>query len=258
MQVNSPILYHHVMGAGTPVLILHGLLGSSDNWISLARLWSSDCRVVLVDLRNHGRSFHHDSMDYPAMANDLRQLITHLDLNKFHIVGHSMGGKLLMELLKHPMPGLLRSMVVDITPRAYPGAHDHILHAMDDLPLSNTNSRTMLDELLSDTVQDSRVRQFVLKNVVRNAEGQFVWRVHLDSIRQNYAHIAGPIVFQHPVNHETWFVRGDHSDYITDADVNELKAVFVNMKIITLQNAGHWVHADQPEAFSKLVIQLIQ
>lgn len=256
--MSLPILYHHIQGKGTPLIILHGLLGSSDNWQSLARAWSTHFQVISVDLRNHGRSFHHHEMNYPLMAEDLTRLIHQLRLTAYHVIGHSMGGKLLMEYLKNPLPGLKRSMVLDISTRGYPGAHDRILNAMVNLPLVNLSSRGALDDWLSDPIPEFAIRQFILKNVVRDAHGKFIWRIHLEGILKNYPAIAGPILFQHPVLEEIWFLRGSLSNYLQDGDMADLSDIFKNIRLLTIEGAGHWIHVDCPELLSQYVHELME
>jgi pimeloyl-ACP methyl ester carboxylesterase len=246
-------LYSKIIGHGDPLVILHGLFGTSDNWMGLARQFAADHTVVLVDLRNHGRSPHHPEMTYAAMVEDMVRLLDKEWMHRVHMIGHSMGGKVAMNLaLAHP-DLVEKLMIVDIGVKAYPGGHETILEALQRLPIQDITSRTEAQEILQEWIKDEAVVQFLLKNLVRLPKGGFQWKMNLEAIALHYPQILARVDAQHEFDHPTLFVRGERSNYILDQDWSEIQSIFPNSELITIQNSGHWVHAEQPIPFSETV-----
>jgi esterase len=236
-------------GQGPPVIILHGLLGSLDNWQSIAKELSRSYRVIAVDLRNHGRSPHHPEMTFELMAADLLTLMAHLGLPHAHFIGHSMGGKVSMHLAVHHPEMVDKLVVVDIGPKQYQRGHDQIFKALFAIDPRQLNSRTEAEEKMGLYIMEEGVIQFLLKNLVREADGGFRWRIALDHIFENYDNIIEAVESDWPYVKPVLFVRGAKSNYIPQEDYNAIRELFPNAQFEAISGAGHWVHAEAPVPF---------
>lgn len=246
--MNSNILNHKIFGTGAPVIILHGLFGMLDNWLQIAKKMQATHQVILVDLRNHGRSMWSQHFSYQEMASDIVHLMRHLEMKTSAIVGHSMGGKVAMELAKNNPHLISRLVVVDITPRAYPRGHDAILTAINELPLEMISNRKQAETMLLPLVKDIGVTLFLLKNLSRKPGGNFEWKANFRVLERDYAKIIDAIELDQPIAIPSLFVRGTRSDYITDRDIDQLQEVFTHLEITNI-DAGHWIHAEAPDPF---------
>ena len=241
------------------LIIIHGMFGTLDNWQTVAKLLSERYYVIIVDLRNHGRSAHSDEFSYPIMAQDIRELMDELILRQAHIVGHSMGGKVAMQLALTTPEYVDKLVITDIAPKTYAGHHGEVFKAMFAIDPSALQSRQEAEEILKTHLpNDPATQQFILKNLVLDREtGKYAWRMNLPVIYSHYAHILGhedtPAVFVG----ETLFVRGELSGYVSDADFEKCKQNFPKAELITIPRAGHWVHADQPLLFVEAVLNFI-
>lgn len=237
---------------GPQLVILHGLLGSSGNWQGVARSLAENRRVLVPDLRNHGRSPHHPDTDYHAMASDVRALLQARDMDSVDLVGHSMGGKVAMTLAL-TRPRRIRSLVVvDMAPRDYPLYHRDLLDALLDQNLSGITSRREMELNLTARVPDPRVRLFIMQNLVRDGD-QYRWRVNLSAIAAHLKALAGFPDFTGIFPGPCLFLRGDQSDFITDTDLPVIRRWFPRARISAVAGAGHWVHVDRPKAFQKVL-----
>lgn len=235
-------------GQGNPVIILHGLFGTLDNWQTIARQLSANYLVYLVDQRNHGRSPHTDDFDYSLLAEDLKDFMESEGMSQATIIGHSMGGKTAMQFAVS-YPEMVHSLiVVDIAPKAYEGGHQEIFDALLSVDLTKIESRKMADEQLMSAIPDFGVRQFLLKNLTREKEGGYRWKMNLPAIYKNYQHILDNILLDEPFSGPSLFIRGEKSGYIKQEDDSLIKSVFPEAQIVTIPNAGHWVHAEAPKA----------
>lgn len=241
-------------GEGDPLIILHGLLGASSNWHTLAR--SVFCRhytVYTLDQRNHGRSPHADRIDYPSMAGDLLHFLEDHNIGKCHLIGHSMGGKTAMEFALEHSERVMRLLVVDIAPKSYPPRHEEILKALRNVDLSKMTSRADIDHALADRIPEPTVRRFLLKNLSYNSESSlYEWELNLATIQDDYDQLNKGIENSRMFEGPTLFVRGADSDYMEDGDENAIRKLFPNAEFEIIDNAGHWVHADQPENFAEI------
>lgn len=242
-------LHTQISGVGQPLVLLHGLFGYADNWGTIARHFSQQFQVVSVDLRNHGRSPHHDSQTYAEMAGDLLETFDALGLQQAHLLGHSLGGKVAMQFATQ-YPGRINQLiVVDMAMRAYADEHTHLINAMMALDLSQVQSRSEADKALSLSIPDLMVRQFLLTNLVKSEE-RLQWRINLPALKANYPKFLAAIAahFEKP----GLFIRGERSDYVLDSDIAEIQRHFTKAEFVSLP-AGHWIHAEQPQLFIEAV-----
>jgi len=235
---------------GPPFVILHGLLGSSSNWRSIARRLAARHRVFTLDLPNHGDSPHVDAMSYGCMADDVCEFLDVHGIDTATVIGHSMGGKTAMRLALDAPRRIERLVVVDIAPTV--SRHDHVpwLRAMADLDLGRVTRRADADAGLAASIPDTAMRQFLLQNLV-NSDGGFAWRINLAGIESSLPALLdfplGPRT--RPFSGPALFLRGAHSDYVAPEDEARIRALFPRAEILTIEGAGHWIHAEQPERF---------
>jgi pimeloyl-ACP methyl ester carboxylesterase len=250
-------LHYRLYGEGEPIMVLHGLFGLADNWQTFAKqMAQSGFAVYTIDLRNHGSSPHTSDFSYALMADDLFEFIQHHQLHKPCVMGHSMGGKAAMKLsLQHP-DSIKALIVVDIAPRYYAPHHQTILSALQSVDLDTVSTRSEADKILAALIDDNSTRQFLLKNLFWQGD-QLQWRFNLKSISQNIEEVGQHITSAMPFNHPTLFIRGEKSSYINEKDVADIKTLFPRSQIATAPNAGHWVHADQPEWIFNTVKQFL-
>ena len=250
-------LFYRTLGVGKPLIILHGLFGSSDNWMALARSFADRYEVLIPDLRNHGRSPHSEHWEYEAMVGDIHQLVSSLKLKKVTLVGHSMGGKVAMVYADRYRDAVEKLLVVDIAPRQYAIRHRAIVDALMRIELKSTKSRKEVEKQLLTSVPEWRVRQFLLKNLDRDSQQNFRWKINLPVISRHLDNVGLPTYPQQSVDVPTLFIRGIKSDYVTDDDIMKIRSCFSDVAVETIGNAGHWVHAEQPEAFLNTVNQFL-
>lgn len=247
-------LFYRELGQGQPMVIMHGIFGSSDNWLTQARLFSSKYHVFTLDLRNHGQSGHSDVFDYTSMANDLQEFIDSKNLKDAIVIGHSMGGKVAMNFaLAHPEK-LQKLIVVDIAPKFYNLEHYVILDGLNAIPINTITTRQEADETLSKFVAEADVRQFLLKNLQRKQEGGFSWKLNLPVIAKNLKNIGLDLQFDGKLEKPTLFIRGAKSKYVADEDMTRIKEIFPKAELETL-DTGHWVQAEKPQEFVDLVMR---
>jgi len=240
---------------GEPILILHGLFGMLDNWATLGRKFSQRFQVFLIDLRNHGKSSHSHEMNYEVMANDIVEFIEQHELAKVNVIGHSMGGKVVMQLAI-ANPHLLKKLIVaDIAPKVYADNHNDIFEAIESLNLNEIESRKDADEALTPMLPNFGVRQFILKNLARTNESNYFWKPAFSHIKTNYSKISGTI--EGKFSGTTLFIRGSKSDYILDKDWPVIKSQFPNAILTEIENAGHWLHAEKPTEFYEAAINFL-
>lgn len=251
-------LYSNIIGKGKPLIILHGFLGMGDNWKTLAKQFSeSNFEIHLVDQRNHGRSFHSNAFDYELMAEDLKIYCETNNLEDIILLGHSMGGKTAM-LFASKYPELVNKLIVaDISPRYYPVHHDAILEGLSQLDFSQIKTRGEADKALSNYVTDIGTRMFLLKNLYWVEKGQLGLRINLEVLKENVSEVGEALPIHAIFEKDTLFLRGDRSEYIAEADEALIHRHFPNSKIITISNAGHWLHAENPKDFYNSVINFV-
>ena len=241
-------LFYREYGKGDPVIILHGLFGSADNWMTQAKMLGGQYHVYTVDQRNHGLSPHSPEHDYLAMADDLNLFFEQRKLKSAMLIGHSMGGKTAMNFaLKYP-DKVRKLLVVDIVPKAYPVHHNKILAGLKSLSLNTLASRNQADAELAHYVNEPEVRQFLLKNLSRESGNGFVWKINLEAIDQNIEEMGVALVVNGHYDGSVLFVMGQRSNYFSLGDEAIIKKHFPNFTMVEMET-GHWVHAEKPKEF---------
>lgn len=250
-------LHFDKYGTGPVLIILHGLFGSASNFRGLARRYGEHFETYCLDLRNHGASPHDDVMSYPVMAQDIVGFMDDQDINKAFVLGHSMGGKVAMQLaLDHP--GRVEKIIVgDIAPVRYPPHHKAVFDGLNAVDLLAISSRGEAEEILKDYVEDKGVRLFLLTNLARKPEGGFEWRINIKVLQEEYDHIAIGVTGG-PYNGPALFIRGALSDYVKDEHFEGIRDLFPAAKIKTIPDTGHWLHAEKPEEFSALLFDFLK
>lgn len=245
-------------GEGAPLIIIHGLFGSGDNWRSHQRYWQSDYRVITLDLRNHGASPHASGMSYAEMADDVLALMDSLGIDSAHLLGHSMGGKVAISLARL-YPERTRSLVVaDIAPVVYDHhGHNNVFAALNSVAGAHPADRSEADALMAEHVSERAVRLFLATNLVRREEGGLCLRIGLEEIQAGYEDIIGLPAGERAFDGPALVVRGGRSPYVTDDSIPALHDVLPEARVVTLDGAGHWLHAEQPEAFQRSVDEFL-
>jgi esterase len=241
-------------GEGRPLIILHGLFGSLDNWQTHAKKLGEYYTVYLVDERNHGHSPHTTKHTYDLMVEDLRELMDDLQLDDAILIGHSMGGKTVMRFAQLYPNRVSKLVVVDMGVKQYPMHHDAILTGLCSLDFNQLTSRSEADQVLATYVDNFAVRQFLLKNLYWIEKGKLAWRMNLSVLKEQMEEILKPL----PELESfvlTRFIKGELSNYILDEDVDQLEAYFPDSDVISISGAGHWVHSEQPDVFVNAVLE---
>ncbi|WP_343487570.1 alpha/beta fold hydrolase [Allomuricauda sp. d1] len=252
------VLHSTILGSGKPMIILHGFLGMLDNWKTLGKQYAENgLEVHLVDQRNHGKSFHSKDFDYELLANDVKNYMAFHGLDSAMVLGHSMGGKTAMQFaVSHPEM-VDKLLVADIAPKHYPPHHQDIVDALESLDFSKIQSRGEADEKLAEKLADFGIRQFLLKNLYWVEKGTLGFRFNLDVLKDKMEEIGEDIPPSSPFTKPTLFLRGDRSEYIAPSDSELIKKRFPNASIATIENAGHWLHAENPKQFFEKTMDFI-
>ncbi len=244
-------------GSGPPLIILHGLFGSADNWRSVAARLETNVTTVTLDLRNHGDSPHADSMSYREMARDVGDTLDQLKIDTAHLLGHSMGGKVAMQFALDVQQRTLSLVAVDIAPRRYPAHHRQILRALAELESAQARSRKQADRFLADYIENQMVRAFLLKSVAAGEDGIYRWKLNAAAIISNYHTISDwpeqTAVYQGPA----LLLRGAVSDYVDNHGLNAARRWFPALQLQQIDGAGHWVHAERRDQFCDAVIRFL-
>jgi len=248
-------LHYQSIGAGQPLILLHGLFGSADNWGIVVKHFSQHYQVISVDLRNHGRSPHNDSQSYEDMAEDLLALCNTLNLDMVHLLGHSLGGKVAMQFATTYPERVDKLIIVDMAMRTYQDEHTDLINAMMAVDLTRMQSRSDVDKALRNAIPNILVRQFLLMNLIK-ADEQLQWRINLPAIKLNYPSLLMAVCENALYDKPSLFIRGERSDYILADDTKHIQTHFTLAEFESLPT-GHWVHAEQPQAFMEVVEQFL-
>jgi len=244
-------LFYRSFGEGEPLIILHGLYGISDNWVTQAKDLASSYKVFIPDMRNHGQSGHSSVFNYDAMVADISEFIDTHELENPVILGHSMGGKVAMKFTLENPDMVSNLIVVDVSMRQYHYREYHLklMSAMRSIDFTKVQSRKDVEELLTSSIEDVRTRLFIMKNLYWTERKSLSWRINIATIMDNidyvFEGVSSSTIFDKPA----LFVRGAESDYVIDSDFAQIYHNFPQADIKTIEGAAHWVQADQPEAF---------
>ena len=251
------LLHSKIEGKGKPLLILHGFLGMSDNWKTLGNRFAEKYEVHLIDQRNHGRSFHSDEFTYELLVEDLLNYISHHNLKKVSLLGHSMGGKVAMLFAVMYPEKVDKLIVADIAPRFYPRHHDTILAGLSAIDFSKQKDRKEVEGVLKQYIPEFGIRQFLLKNIYWKTKDELAYRFNLPSFLENLDEIGVALPSMAVFEGKTLFLKGENSGYIAANDEPLIKAHFPNAEIVTVKNAGHWLHAENPDDFYSYVVSFM-
>ena len=253
------MLYSKIEGEGKPLLILHGFLGMSDNWKSIASKYAENgFQVHLLDLRNHGRSFHSSEFDYYVMVNDILEYCKHYNLEKIDLIGHSMGGKVAMQFATTHPEMVEKLIVADIGPKHYPLHHQEILNGLNAVDFSAKPDRTEVEEVLYPYIPDFGTRQFLMKSLYWKEQGQLAFRFNLKVFNQKIEEIGTALPAENHFDKPTLFIRGGNSNYILNTDLSQIEKQFPKFELKTIPNAGHWLHAENPQLFFEETINFLK
>ncbi len=242
-------LFSESEGAGEPVVILHGLMGACENWRYVRGALAARNRVICLDLPNHGRSPPAATFDLRSIGGDVIETLDTLGVGRAVVIGHSLGGKVAMQMASDHAERLKGLVVVDISPRAIPPVQLFVLRACQQIDLASATRRSELDADLAQSIPQPETRVFLLKNVVRETDGHFAWRVPLQHLVDNYRAVSDAPPLVAPYTGPTLFVAGEKSPFRVTADEDLIRGWFPAARLVTIPAAGHLVHADQPEAF---------
>jgi len=251
-------LYSRILGAGDPVIILHGLFGASDNWLTIGKELAQSYKCFLLDLRNHGRSPHSPGLNYDDMSEDLYEFLTDFNLRTVFAIGHSMGGMTAMKFALEYPHRVAKLVVVDIAPRPYPPMHSEILAGLMAIPVASLHTRKEADRILAAYVPSFRIRQFLLKSLQRTDKGRYEWRINLDAIAGHLKDIGSGISGDNIYEKPALFIRGEKSDFITDEDLPLIKKKFPQSKVVTVAGGTHWLHAEKTDELVRILREFLQ
>jgi pimeloyl-ACP methyl ester carboxylesterase len=262
-------LFYRKYGSGPPLIILHGLFGSSDNWVSIAKSISDKFTIILPDMRNHGQSPHNHVHDYNSMKEDLYELVNEMKLGKFFLAGHSMGGKTAVNFAFSWPEMLYGLLIADISPLAQTRSntedidqHRQILNFMLSTDISGLRSRSEIESLLSRQIKSEKTRDLILKNLKREQDNSFSWKINASAILKNLDKIMegiepGDDGCSQITGFPVFFLKGENSAYLPESDFIYIQKVFPGAELIMIPGAGHWIHADNPEMVRKCFLRLL-
>ncbi|WP_423997841.1 alpha/beta fold hydrolase [Maribacter sp. IgM3_T14_3] len=244
------ILHSVILGEGKPLCILHGFLGMLDNWKTLGTLYAENGYCVhLIDQRNHGKSFHSPDFNYDILADDLLNYLDEHDITSTALIGHSMGGKTAMQFACTYPERVNRLLVADIAPKYYPPHHQDIINGLNAIDTSNLKSRNDADQQLKKHISNPGIRQFLLKNLDRDENKKLCFKFNLEVLSEKMEEIGDNINSTDSYDGPTLFLRGDKSEYVTKNDAEIIRRHFPKATVETIDNAGHWLHAENPDQF---------
>jgi esterase len=263
LQSNTDVLKmklnHKIIGEGFPIVVLHGLFGMLDNWQSIGKkLAENGFMVYLIDQRDHGKSPFTNTFDYPTLANDLANFMEENWIYNAHIMGHSMGGKTAMQFCFDYPDMVSKMIVVDVWNKNYLGGHEIIFQAIEDIDVSIVENRDDIYQHLLKYNLDEGTIQFLLKNIQRKKDHGYEWKMNVPLLKSSYKNILNKVGEDNQkADKETLFIRGGNSEYILPENFPSIEFQFANSKIITIENAGHWVHADKPNELLEIVLKFL-
>ena len=246
------------IGSGFPLIILHGLLGSLDNWQGIAKQLGEHFQVFIIDQRNHGRSPHSDEFSYQILVDDVLEFMQQQGIAQAHFIGHSMGGKVAMQLALEHNDKVAKLIIVDVAPVEYEDRHSTVFKALFAVDLKTVESRQQAEAILRTYLgQDESTIQFLMKGLYREDDNKFQWRFNVQALYDTYNEISTGIKADKPFEGETLFIKGEKSDYINASNFSEIIDLFPHNQLVEIAGAGHWVHADNPAEFIGVVLKFL-
>jgi len=251
----SVTINYKVYGEGEPVIILHGLFGTLDNWQTFAKRLAEHYMVYVIDQRDHGKSSHTDEFNYQLLADDLATFMESQWIHEARLIGHSMGGKTVMQFAEDHTDMVEQMVVVDIAPVAYEPGHNTIFEALLAVNIDKVESRGEVEAVLGQYIADQGVRLFLMKNLKRKKEGGFEWKMNLPLLHREYPNIISNVAGDAEVDVDCLFVGGGKSKYIDKNASDTIAKKYSNSKLVMIPEAGHWIHAEQPDKLYQLVTE---
>lgn len=250
------ILHSKIYGAelpGTPLLVSHGLFGMLDNWGSFGKEMGEYFPVHLIDLRNHGKSFHSEEMSHDDLAHDILHYMDFHGFEKANLLGHSLGGKAVMQFaVKYPVK-VQKLIVVDISPKVYPPHHQGILKALQSVDFNTISTRQQAETVLQQYIPEKSVIQFLAKNLYWTDDKKLAWRFNLKTLAEKYSQFVSNAIKFGVYSGETLFIAGAKSNYILPQDEFQIRQQFPEASVVQIADAGHWVQAENPRDFNETV-----
>ena len=245
----NKILHSKIFGEGKPLIVLHGLFGMLDNWQALAKEFACFFETHIIDLRNHGKSFHANQHNYELMSEDLLKYLNAYKLDEVSLIGHSMGGKAVMTFACMYPERVEKLVVVDIAPKYYPPHHQEILSALNAVEQAKIKSRKDADQILSQYFSESTIRQFLLKNLYWKSSTELTFKFNLQVLSDQIENVGQALHINALFENPTLFIVGQASNYIKETDIELIESHFPDFEIVEIPNSGHWVHAENPDQF---------
>lgn len=250
-------LNYKTSGQGPALIILHGLFGSLDNWVTLSRSLSEEFSVYLVDQRNHGRSPHDPEWNYQVMAEDLHDFMDQHGIMQAHLLGHSMGGKTVIKFAGEYTDRIDKLIVADMGIKQYNPHHEIILNSLASLDLTTIESRNGAKSILEQSIPNPGIVQFLLKGLGRDESKNFQWKFNFEVIHQNYSNVLEGVQNEFPFEGPTLFLSGANSEYVLPEDHHSILESFPSATFQVIDGAGHWLHADKPQEFLNAVFTFL-
>lgn len=244
--------------SGSKLIIIHGLLGSLDNWQTLAKRYADHFQVYTIDVRNHGKSPHSPDFSYDLMVKDLEDFYEHHTIEKANIIGHSMGAKIAMNFALSNPSNVETLVSADMSPVAGNSDHDFIFKALNSIDMEEVQNRSDAEDQLKHAISDFGIRQFLLKNLDRKKDGSYEWKMNLKALSENYESILEEVRSDNSFDGPTLFIKGGKSGYIKDEHEAAISGLFPNVQFATIENAGHWLHAEKPDNFFDITLEFVK
>ncbi|MCJ8318074.1 MAG: alpha/beta fold hydrolase [Colwellia sp.] len=256
-SIKLPLLNFQQQGSGEHLILIHGLFGSLENLNMVAKVLAKNYCVTSVDVRNHGHSFHENDMAYTSLAQDVINLLDHLAIEQAYVLGHSMGGKIAIQLALTFPDRVKKLIVADISPVQYPAHHTKIIEGLKAIDLTQVNKRSDADKQLAPYVDNIGVRQFLLRNLINN-NNQYSFKCSLEFIASCYQQIMAGYQGENKFDKPTLFIKGGNSDYIQITHKEIINKILPSSTVKIIQGAGHWLHAEKTTAFNKIVSDFLK
>jgi esterase len=238
------------------LMLIHGLFGSLDNLSALRRQFTESFQVLSIDLPDHGKSSFTEAFSFAHYAKLISELVDSLEIKRLSIVGHSLGGKVAMQLALSQHELISHLVVLDIAPVKYAARHSNVFQGLNNVVLADITSRKEADIALSKYVEDSSTRQFLLKSLY-NEDDIWKWRFNVALLQKDYAELSAAINSEKPYLGPVLFIKGELSDYLLPEHRDAVVQLFPNSQSKMISGTGHWLHAEKPELCAKIILAFL-